>query len=117
MLAKHAEEYRIEYNQIRPHEAIAWNRPKDGHQGLADLTTQPFKPPKSCHLLDAGQCQSSVFAALRGHVQWSVGAEVAIRRASWASSTRLVVPVLCSRWETCTLMVFSLSTSFPAISP
>ena len=27
MLAKHAEEYRLEYNQIRPHEAIAWNFP------------------------------------------------------------------------------------------
>ena len=28
MLAKHAEEYRIEYNQIRPHEALAWSRPQ-----------------------------------------------------------------------------------------
>ena len=36
MLAKHAEEYRIEYNQIRPHEAIAWNRPEEVHLGLAD---------------------------------------------------------------------------------
>ncbi len=36
MLAKHAEEYRLEYNQIRPHEAIAWNRPEEVHLGLAD---------------------------------------------------------------------------------
>lgn len=36
MLAKHAEEYPIEYNQVRPHEAIAWNRPKEVHLGLAD---------------------------------------------------------------------------------
>jgi putative transposase len=43
MLAKHAEEYRIEYNQIRPHEAIAWNRPKDVHLGLADPTTPTFQ--------------------------------------------------------------------------
>jgi hypothetical protein len=42
MLAKHAEEYRIEYNQIRPHEAIAWNRPQDVHMGLADPTTPTF---------------------------------------------------------------------------
>jgi putative transposase len=28
MLAKHAEEYRLEYDTIRPHEAIAWNRPR-----------------------------------------------------------------------------------------
>lgn len=26
MLAKRAEDYRIEYNEIRPHEALAWNR-------------------------------------------------------------------------------------------
>lgn len=36
MLTKHAEEYRIEYNQIRPHEAIAWNRPQEVHLGFAD---------------------------------------------------------------------------------
>ena len=42
MLAKHAEEYRIEYNEIRPHEAIAWNRPKQVHLGLADPTTPTF---------------------------------------------------------------------------
>ncbi len=43
MLAKHAEEYRIEYNQIRPHEAIAWNRPKEVHRGLADPTIPTFQ--------------------------------------------------------------------------
>jgi Insertion element 4 transposase N-terminal/Integrase core domain len=43
MLAKHAEEYRIEYNQIRPHEAIAWNRPQQVHLGLADPTTPTFQ--------------------------------------------------------------------------
>jgi transposase InsO family protein len=42
-LAKHAEEYRIEYNQIRPHEAIAWNRPLEVHLGLADPTTPTFQ--------------------------------------------------------------------------
>jgi transposase InsO family protein len=42
MLAKHAEEYRIEYNQIRPHEALAWNRPHDVHLGLADPTIPTF---------------------------------------------------------------------------
>jgi transposase InsO family protein len=43
MLAKHAEEYRLEYNQIRPHEAIAWNRPQQVHMGLADPTTPTFQ--------------------------------------------------------------------------
>ncbi len=55
MLAKHAEEYRIEYNEIRPHEAIAWNRPKQVHLGLADPTIPTFQTEKSCQLLDAGQ--------------------------------------------------------------
>ncbi|GAB2701049.1 transposase [Thalassiella azotivora] len=42
MLAKHAEDYRLEYNQTRPHEAIAWNRPQEVHLGLADPTTPTF---------------------------------------------------------------------------
>ena len=42
-LAKHAEEYRIEYNQIRPHEAIAWNRPQEVHLGLADPAIPTFQ--------------------------------------------------------------------------
>jgi putative transposase len=43
MLAERAEEYRVEYNQIRPHEAIAWNRPKEVHLGLADPTIPTFE--------------------------------------------------------------------------
>jgi transposase InsO family protein len=39
VLAERAEDYRSEYNQTRPHEAIAWNRPKEVHLGLADPTT------------------------------------------------------------------------------
>lgn len=42
MLAKHAEEYRIEYNTTRPHEAIAWNRPQEVHLGRADPTIPTF---------------------------------------------------------------------------
>lgn len=42
MLAKHSEEYRLEYNTIRPHEAIAWNRPQEVHLGLADPKTPTF---------------------------------------------------------------------------
>lgn len=46
MLAAHAEEYRIEYNDVRPHEAIAWNRPQQVHLGLADPTTPNFPNPE-----------------------------------------------------------------------
>lgn len=42
MLAQHSEEYRLEYNTIRPHEAIAWNRPQEVHLGLADPKTPTF---------------------------------------------------------------------------
>ncbi|MGC5617632.1 transposase [Georgenia sp. Z1491] len=47
MLAKHAEDYRIEYNTIRPHEALAWNRPQEVHLGLADPTVPTFQTIKS----------------------------------------------------------------------
>jgi len=42
-LAERAEDYRVEYNEIRPHEAIAWNRPKEVHLGLADPTIPTFE--------------------------------------------------------------------------
>lgn len=38
-----AREYRIEYNTIRPHEALAWNRLQEAHLGLADPTIPPFE--------------------------------------------------------------------------
>ena len=41
-LIAHAEDYRREYNTVRPHEAIAWNRPHDVHIGLADPRTPNF---------------------------------------------------------------------------
>jgi len=41
-LIEHAEAYRLEYNTVRPHEAIAWNRPRDVHLGLADPTVPNF---------------------------------------------------------------------------
>lgn len=43
MLAKHAEDYRIEHNTVRPHETIAWNRPEQVHLGLADPTIPTFQ--------------------------------------------------------------------------
>jgi len=43
MLAKRAEDYRLEYNELRPHEAIAWNRPREVCLGLADATIPTFQ--------------------------------------------------------------------------
>lgn len=43
MLARRAAGYRTEYNEIRPHEAIAWNGPIDVHLGLADPTIPNFE--------------------------------------------------------------------------
>lgn len=35
--------YRADYNHVRPHEAIAWNRPAEVHTGLADPTIPNFE--------------------------------------------------------------------------
>lgn len=43
MLAKHSEDYRIDYNELRPHEALSWNRPLEVHLGLADPTIPTFQ--------------------------------------------------------------------------
>lgn len=47
MFAKHVEEYRIESNQIRPYEALAWNRPKQVHLCLTDPTIPTFQTKKT----------------------------------------------------------------------
>jgi transposase InsO family protein len=41
-LVREAEAFRAEFNTVRPHEALAWNRPLDVHQGLADPATPTF---------------------------------------------------------------------------
>lgn len=46
-LADHLAAYRADYNQIRPHEAIAFNRPKEVHLGLADPTIPNFEKEKT----------------------------------------------------------------------
>lgn len=39
---------------VRPNEALAWNTPLDVHLDLADPAIPPFKPMKTCRLLDTG---------------------------------------------------------------
>jgi len=46
-LAAHAEHYRVEYNTVRPHEAIAWNRPIEVHLGYADPAVPNFPEPQN----------------------------------------------------------------------
>jgi putative transposase len=46
-LAAHAENYPVEFNTIRPHEALAWNRPLDVHLGHADRETPNFDRTES----------------------------------------------------------------------
>lgn len=43
MLTKHVEESRLEYNTIRPHEALARNRPQEVHLAWADPTNPTFQ--------------------------------------------------------------------------
>ncbi len=47
MLANHAQDYRVEYNTIRPHEALTWNRPLDVPLGIADPTISAFQTERS----------------------------------------------------------------------
>lgn len=46
-LVRHAEDYRIEYNTVRPHEALAWNRPHDVQTGAADPLAPNFPQPEN----------------------------------------------------------------------
>jgi putative transposase len=49
-LTVHAERYPVDYNTVRPHEALSWNRPHDVHVGLADPRPQLSRPrnPANC---------------------------------------------------------------------
>ena len=40
---RHVNAYRHDYNHVRPHEAIAWNRPADVYAGTADPTVPNFE--------------------------------------------------------------------------
>lgn len=42
-LVERAEDYRIEYNTVRPHETIAWNRPLEVHLAHAGPATPTFE--------------------------------------------------------------------------
>ncbi len=46
-LAEHAHAYRTEFNTIRPHEALSWNRPKEVHLGTASPLTPNFPEPEN----------------------------------------------------------------------
>jgi len=46
-LAAHVEHYRVEYNTVRPHENLSWNRPIEVHLGYADPKTPNFPEPQN----------------------------------------------------------------------
>ena len=46
-LVREADAYRVEFNTIRPHEALSWNRPVDVHIGRASPTTLTFPEPEA----------------------------------------------------------------------
>ncbi|WP_432570520.1 integrase core domain-containing protein [Kineococcus sp. SYSU DK005] len=53
-LIAHAEDYRLGYNTVRPHEALTCKRIADVHVGPADPTTPNVPEPLPCQLPDAG---------------------------------------------------------------
>lgn len=64
MPAKHTEDYRIDYNKIRPHEAGALQPAQGRASRPASPTTPTFPPPKPCRLLDAGRGNPPILAAV-----------------------------------------------------
>lgn len=42
-LVEHADSYRQDYNHVRPHGAMAWNRPHYVYAGMANPTIPNFK--------------------------------------------------------------------------
>jgi hypothetical protein len=40
-LAEHADAFRVQFNTIRLHEALAWNRPRDVHLGACGRRRSP----------------------------------------------------------------------------
>ena len=46
-LAEHANAFRLEFNSVRPHEALSWNRPREVHLALADPATPNFPEPET----------------------------------------------------------------------
>ncbi|WP_211336574.1 integrase core domain-containing protein [Luteococcus japonicus] len=45
-LVREADAYRVDFNTVRAHERLSWNRPSDVHRGLADPTSPTFPSPK-----------------------------------------------------------------------
>lgn len=45
-LVREADIFRVEFNTVRPHEALFWNRPSDIHVGRADPATPAFPEPE-----------------------------------------------------------------------
>jgi putative transposase len=46
-LTREAEAFRVEFNTIRPHEALSWHRPIEVHQGRADPAIITFPEPET----------------------------------------------------------------------
>ena len=46
-LAERANAFRLEFNSVRPHEAMSWNRPREVHLALTDPATPNFPEPET----------------------------------------------------------------------
>ena len=56
-MVEHAEDYRVAYSTIGPHEAPAWNSPLKVHLSTADLSTPNFPEPEILPFLDTGHLE------------------------------------------------------------
>ncbi|OLT25421.1 integrase core domain-containing protein [Serinicoccus sp. CUA-874] len=46
-LVEHGVDFRAEFNTVRPHEALSWNRPRDVHLRQADPCSPNFPEPEN----------------------------------------------------------------------
>ena len=63
---RHAERYRIDYNTIRPHEALSWNRPIEVH--LARPTRPPSRARNPANCLTGDTTSATRWACQRSRV-------------------------------------------------
>jgi hypothetical protein len=80
---------RVDYNTVRPQEALSWNGPVEIHTGGWPTRASPtFPSPRSCQLLDAGH--SSWTADQTGKSSLALDLNFKLQRSRFANTAVLV---------------------------
>ena len=82
-LVEHVNAYRHDYNHVRPHEAIAWNRPADVYAGTADPTVPNFETKEILPTTSRGTDPSA-----RSGPRYDTELPSSLGRLPWGDTTR-----------------------------